>query len=110
MYHFNLGNALHDLGQLDSAMAEYRTAIDFDPKHAHAHANLGNALVSQGQLEEAIRELQTAVEINPNHAIAKAQLARVQPLVAARHNSRCTWPATISQPRIPSDCFWFRGV
>ena len=39
--HTNLGNALHDKGQLDEAIACCKKAIELDPKLAIAHNNLG---------------------------------------------------------------------
>jgi tetratricopeptide (TPR) repeat protein len=40
--HYNLGNALHDKGQLDDAIASYRKAIKLDPKYAPARTQLAH--------------------------------------------------------------------
>jgi serine/threonine protein kinase/Flp pilus assembly protein TadD len=72
--HTNLGIALCDLGKLDEAVAEYRTAIGLDPKYATAHYDLGNALYDQRKLDEAVAEYRTAIGLNPKHFGAHSNL------------------------------------
>jgi tetratricopeptide (TPR) repeat protein len=57
-------------GQLDEAMAEYRRAIEFDPKGAPAHHNLGLCLQARGQLDEAMAQYRGAIELDPKGAPA----------------------------------------
>jgi protein O-GlcNAc transferase len=52
-YHFNLGIALQDKGQLDDATAEFRTAVALAPNGARLHNSLGEALYHEGQLDDA---------------------------------------------------------
>ena len=59
----NLGTALQAKNQLDEAIAEYRKAIELDPKYAPAHYNLGNALRAKNQLDEAIAEYKKAIDL-----------------------------------------------
>ncbi len=61
--HNNLGNALKNIGELDSAAASYRRAIEIRPAYAMAYNNLGNALLGLGQLESAVVSYRRAQEI-----------------------------------------------
>jgi tetratricopeptide (TPR) repeat protein len=65
--HNNLGNFLHDKGDVDGANAEYREALRLR-NSAEAHNNLGNALKDKGQLEAAITECHEALRLKPNYA------------------------------------------
>jgi Flp pilus assembly protein TadD len=51
--HNGLGYVLARQGRTDEAVAEFRKAIDVDPKFTPAYNNLAEALVKQGKLEEA---------------------------------------------------------
>ena len=44
-------------GRTDEAIAEFRKAIDADPKFTPAYNNLAEALAKQGKLEDAARLL-----------------------------------------------------
>ena len=61
-------------GKLDEAIAEYRAAIELNPKYAYAHTNLGNALYRQGKLDEAIACFRQAIEIEPKLATAHSNM------------------------------------
>jgi Flp pilus assembly protein TadD len=66
MAHYNLGNALTDKGDLDGAIAEYRTALRLQPDNAVAHYNLGRVLWTKGDREAAFEEFHTAYRLAPN--------------------------------------------
>jgi eukaryotic-like serine/threonine-protein kinase len=70
----NLGAALKDQGQLDSAIAEYEAAIRLKPDFAAAHNNLGIALKDQGQLERAVAAYEAAIRVEPDDAMAHSNL------------------------------------
>jgi Flp pilus assembly protein TadD len=63
--HFNQGLGLQQKGDLDGAIAEYRTALRLDPNQVAAHYNLGVALRGKGDKEEATRELQDYIRLAP---------------------------------------------
>jgi Flp pilus assembly protein TadD len=50
--HNGLGYALARQGRSEEAVAEFRKAIDLDPKFTPAYNNLADALAKQGKLEE----------------------------------------------------------
>jgi Flp pilus assembly protein TadD len=71
---FNLGRALSDAGRAEEAIAEYRRALELDPRHAAAHNNLGVRLSAAGRRAEAAREFEAAIAADPGLASAHANL------------------------------------
>ena len=67
--HYNLGNAVRDLGRLRAAVAHYQEAIRLKPDYADAHNNLGNVLGDQGELEEAIACYRRSIQLKPANAL-----------------------------------------
>ena len=65
--HYNLGVALKAKGQQDEAIAEYRKAIQIDPKHVSAQYNLGVALANKGRVDQAIAAYDKAIALDPKH-------------------------------------------
>lgn len=66
--HNNLGNALHDLGRLDHAVASYRRALKINADAAEVYINLGTALQDLGKLDEAVTNYRHALKIEPDYA------------------------------------------
>jgi tetratricopeptide (TPR) repeat protein len=66
--HNNLGNALHEKGDLDEAIAELRKAIDLKPDFAMAHSNLANFLDDKGDLDGALAASREAIGLEPDKA------------------------------------------
>ena len=72
--HNNLGVALKEKGEVDSAILHYRESLRIFPLFSLAHANLGNALRSQGKVNEAIFHYQEALKARPNYEVAHHNL------------------------------------
>ena len=72
--HYNLGAALARRGQIDEAVAQYRSALKIEPDYAMAYNNLGLALADRGQVDEAIVQYRKALEIAPGCAKAHYNL------------------------------------
>ena len=68
--HVSVGNTLKHQGDLEVAIAEFRTAVRHDPGYALAHNNLGVVLNDHGDVEEAIREYQAALQLEPDFSTA----------------------------------------
>src|SRR5688500_19032920 len=58
----------------DEAEAEFRRAIELDPRYAPAHQWFAFLLASKGALSEALLEGHTAVELDPGSASARRSL------------------------------------
>jgi tetratricopeptide (TPR) repeat protein len=61
----NSGKRLLNAGDLDGAIAQFRSAIHSEPKFAPAHYQLGLALQRSGQKDEAQKEFAKAAELDP---------------------------------------------
>jgi tetratricopeptide (TPR) repeat protein/tRNA A-37 threonylcarbamoyl transferase component Bud32 len=72
--HLNLGNALHDRGDLQGAVAAYREAIRLKPDYAEAHSNLGITLRARGDLAGAEASYREAIRLKPDFAEAHSNL------------------------------------
>lgn len=57
------GDILYDLGDLDLAIEDYRTAIALEPRYSEAQLRLGEALFTAGRYKEAIEPLEKAKEL-----------------------------------------------
>ena len=59
----NLANALHAAGQLDAAVAAWKTALALRPAEATGHYALGNVLYARRDMTGAIREYEEAIRL-----------------------------------------------
>ena len=64
------GGAYSDKGKFDLAIADYKKALEINPKSAEAYNNRGNAYFSKGKFDQAIADFNKALEINPRYAEA----------------------------------------
>ena len=71
----SLGVALEKRGQIDEAIAAYRTALAMAPSYAQPHINLANLLATGGRLAEAIEHYRQAVQSDPRSVLAHCNLA-----------------------------------
>jgi tetratricopeptide (TPR) repeat protein len=61
----NSGKRLLGAGDIDGAVAQFRSAITSEPNYAAAHYQLGLALGRQGHKDEAAKEFQKAAALDP---------------------------------------------
>ena len=70
----NLGASLLQQGKLEEAIAEFRKAVELDPKYTAAHLHLGYAYDRKGQVDEAIAQYRRVIELEPGSVIAHTNL------------------------------------
>jgi superkiller protein 3 len=78
--HNGLGYVLARQGRTDEAVAQFRRAIDVDPRFTPAYNNLAEALVKQGKLEEAVQYYKRSLAERPSPAVQSALDAVLQEL------------------------------
>lgn len=63
--HYHLGTALLKKGDLEGAIAEYRTALRLNPNEAHARYSLAVSLEAIGNLVSSRKEYKKALKLMP---------------------------------------------
>lgn len=72
--HFVQANTYYTNQELERAVAEYMTALKYDPLHADTMCNLGSVLQDLGDFELSRVYYAKAVSANPYHAVAHFNL------------------------------------
>ncbi len=113
--HTIMGNLHRQAGELDLAVASFRTAQSLLPNAAHVHANLGEALQERGDLPEALACYQRALQLEPKLVEARLNMGlllhRQGDLTGSGQDlSRCAGGCTRphrgpQQPRVGTDGF-----
>jgi Flp pilus assembly protein TadD len=90
------GERLRKEGKLDDAIFSFRTALEFEPKHARARYLLGSALWEKGEKLAALVELRQATELAPNELMYRSAYERLkkeieQPGKAGDSKVKRTW-------------------
>jgi len=64
----NLGNSYDKIGDIDSALRAYKTAVEINPTLSESRVNVGNIYLRKGRVTDAIKEYLAALRINPKDA------------------------------------------
>ena len=75
--HYYLGTAFLQLGQLNSALAEFEQAVRLEPSAEHHYA-LAACLMNLGRDNEALAEMQTATRLDPDKVLYHAREEELQ--------------------------------
>ena len=70
--HYKRGNACKDLGQLESALASYDSAIQHNPDFQYAWCNRGVVQQALGLTDAALASFERAAALDPNDVLAQA--------------------------------------
>ena len=73
--HYNAGNLFYDRGDYDTAIEEYRQALQVSDFEFY-RVNLGNALTREKRYGEAVEQYRLAIQKNPRFAKAYIQWAK----------------------------------
>ncbi len=94
--HFNLGLVLLKRGELEAALAQFRSAVEADPSYPEAHHNIGVVLSLQGLHDEALVYFKKAVELNPEYALAHKNLANTYLVRGAYREAEMSFKQALS--------------
>jgi len=64
--HYNYGLLLQKTGDTNSALDEFKSAVQLSPLDATARRTYGDALLATGKLDEAEAQLKSAVDLEPS--------------------------------------------
>ncbi len=78
--YYDLGHALHKLGNLTDAIENYQKALSLNPNFPLALSNLGAAYLQQGRIDESIQALKQALKIKPGYPGAAYNLFNIYKL------------------------------
>lgn len=77
-FYIELGDAQHQQGDVDAAIASYREALKLDPQSARGARRLGVALGSIGQIAEALHVLDDAIAREPQNELLLYERAQIE--------------------------------
>ena len=66
----NLGQAIHEKGNVEEAIMHFQNALRIDPSQASVHSALGVVLLEMGRAQQSLTYLERALELDPNDADA----------------------------------------
>jgi tetratricopeptide (TPR) repeat protein len=76
-HHMDRARDLLDRGDLQGALAAYRTAVEAEPTSVQAHKSFAYALALGGDLRGAVREYRTALDLDPEQPGVHQRLGAV---------------------------------
>ncbi|MGB3404757.1 MAG: tetratricopeptide repeat protein [Microcoleaceae cyanobacterium] len=76
--YFILGNIQSEQGNIEAAIADYKTSIALDSQQLWVYKKLGKLLIEQNHLEEAIALFQEAAKVHPDNPDFYCSLGKVQ--------------------------------
>ena len=65
---YNLGTAYFLAGKFESAISEFKKAIDLNPSFAHAYYNMACAQLAGGDVEGAMASFKKAISLDPTNS------------------------------------------
>lgn len=75
--HELLGKYYEARGRLKEALAEYRFALERNPKGPGLHFLIGNIYWKLGNFDAAVPELERELRLNPNHTLANHRIGHI---------------------------------
>ena len=72
--HLNLGNELHDRGDLEGELHHYQEALRIYPEYVEVQSNMGLVYLALGQPDRALQACSRAIELDPGRSSLWANL------------------------------------
>lgn len=91
--HFEAGNILWRMRELDAATQELETELARTPHHGMANLRLGQVLLVRQQPAEAVASLERAVDAMPESMDARRELGKAYRAVGRTADARKQWEA-----------------
>lgn len=107
--HFNLGNALRELGDLAAAATAYKQAATLAPDLAQAWYNLADLQQEDGHYADAANSLRAALRAAPDYADAHFNLAVCLEQVGREGEARRHWERYLELDRDSAWAWHVRG-
>lgn len=77
MYYVNEGDKAYKAHQLEKAIKNYKTGLDYYPEHSQARCNLGNIYVKYEDYFSAAEQYETALKYDPKFIVCRMNLGIV---------------------------------
>jgi protein O-GlcNAc transferase len=91
--HFEAGNILWRMRELDAAAGEMRTELAQTPHHGMANLRLGQILLARDEADRAAPYLEQAVQAMPDSADARRELGKAYRNLGRAADARAQWEA-----------------
>lgn len=95
--HYNLGNALADLGRHEDALASVERAAALDPAYAEAHHMRAVCLRHLGRYMDALTAVDRALELAPNAAYAWNEKGVVYAMRERQHDALACYDEALAR-------------
>jgi len=95
--HYNLGNALGDLGRHDEALAAVERAVALDPAYAEAHHMRAVCLRHLGRYTDALAAVDRALELAPNAAYAWNEKGVIYAMRERQHDALACYDEALAR-------------
>lgn len=92
--HYNLGFCFHECGEYDSAIREFQTALQIDPRMSDCVINIANCYQMQGRAKEAVDWFESYLRKHPRETESEEIRGMIRSLKQYEHDQVLSDPNT----------------